>query len=406
MNHNDPLNKIRTRSQAIIAELIEIRRDLHRHPELSNREFRTSEKVATFLRELGIPTQTGVAKTGVVALLEGMHPGPTVAVRADMDALPIQETLDVPYRSRNEGVKHGCGHDVHTTVALGVAKTLWTLEEYLHGRIKFIFQPAEEDIPAGEEGGAALMLKEKVFENPTVDAIFALHVMPAIHVGKFGYHDGAVWASNDFLEITIHGRKTHGAYPHTGVDAIVVASHVVIALETMVSRAVDPREPFLISIGVMQGGTQFNIIADEVHLVGMVRCLNPDVRAAAPGRIEAVVRGVTQAFDASYTLRLTPRSPVTMNAPELVRMSLSVLQATFGTENVLLQKPHMGSEDFALFAERVPGFYFFLGVRNESKGIISMLHTPEFDVDESCISLGVEAMSLLVVEYLSQGSTT
>jgi amidohydrolase len=406
MNHNDLLNKIRTRSQAIIGELIEIRRDLHCYPELSNREFRTSEKVAAFLRELGIPIQTGVAKTGVVALLEGMHPGPTVAVRADMDALPIQEILDVPYRSRNEGVKHGCGHDVHTTVVLGVAKTLWTLKEYLRGRVKFVFQPAEEDIPAGEEGGAALMLKEKVFENPTVDAIFAFHVMPAINVGKFGYHDGAVWASNDFLEITIHGRKSHGAYPQTGVDAVVVASHAVIALETMVSRAVDPREPFLISIGIMQGGTQFNIMADEVRLVGMVRCLNPDIRAAAPGRIEAIVRGVTQAFGATYTLRLTPRSPVTMNAPELVRMSLPVLQATFGTENVLLQKPHMGSEDFALFAERVPGFYFFLGVRNESKGIISMLHTPEFDVDESCIPLGVEAMSRLVTKYLSQGSTS
>ncbi len=407
MKIDDLCYSIRNRAQGLGPSLVEIRRDLHSHPELSNREFRTSEKVAAHLKRLGLSLQTGIAKTGVVGLLAGNNPGPTVAIRADLDALPIQETLDVPYKSQTNGVKHACGHDVHTTVALGVAEVLSSLKTELPGRVKFIFQPAEEDIPAGEEGGAALMLKEGVLENPAVDAIFALHVMPVIDVGKAGYHEGAVWASNDFLEITIHGRKTHGAYPHTGVDAIVVASHVVIALQTLVSRTVDARDPFLISIGIMEAGSQFNIIADRVRLVGMIRSLNPEVRATAPDRIEAVIRGITQGFGATYTMKVTPRSPVTLNAPGLVTMSVPVLRDALGEGNVLLQKPHMGSEDFALFAEKAPGFYFFLGVRNESKGISAMLHTPEFDVDEASIPLGVELMSRLVIRYLagSRGSS-
>ncbi len=392
---------IRNVAESLTPNWVAFRRDLHQHPELSNREFRTAEKVAARLHDLGLQVQTKIAKTGVVALLEGAHPGPTVAMRADMDALPISETLDVPYKSENPGVKHACGHDVHSTVALGVAATLSRVRDELRGNVKFIFQPAEEDIPEGEEGGAGLMLKEHVLENPLVKAIFAFHVMPSIECGKVGYHDGAVWASNDFLEVTIHGRKTHGAYPHTGVDAIVVASHAVVALQTMVSRAVDTREPFLISFGIMQAGSQFNIIADEVRLVGMIRSLSPEVRAAAPGRVEAVLRGITVAFGARYSMKITPRSSVTMNHPDLIGLAIPVLREFLGDANVVLQKPHMGSEDFALFSERIPGLYLFLGVRNENKGITSMLHTPEFDVDESCIPLGVQAMSRIVLQYLA-----
>ena len=385
---------------ALQPKLVEIRRDLHQHPELSNREFRTAGIVAEYLKGLGLSVHTGVAHTGVVGLLEGNRPGSTIAVRADMDALPIQEINAVPYRSRNEGVKHACGHDVHTTVGLGVAEVLSQIRAILPGSVKFIFQPAEEGAPAGETGGAYLMLDEGVLENPPVDSILGLHVMPTLDAGKLGYHAGPVWASNDAIEVVIHGRKTHGAYPHTGVDAILVASHVLQALQTFVNRSVDVRDPLLISFGVIQGGNQFNVIADEVRLLGMIRCLSPEIRRTAPARIEELVHGITRSFGASHSLKITPGAPVTMNHPEMVKRAVPVLETAVGKENVLLQKPQMGAEDFACYAERVPGFYFMLGVRNESLGITEMLHTPRFDVDEACLSVGVLAMSSLVLECL------
>ena len=393
-------SKIQHIAAALQPKLVEIRRDLHQHPELSNREFRTAGIVAEHLRRLGLSVQTGVAHTGVVGLLEGSCPGPTVAVRADMDALPIQELNAVPYRSKHDGVKHACGHDVHTTIGLGVAETLSQMRTTLQGSVKFIFQPAEEGAPAGETGGAYLMLDEGVLDNPPVESILGLHVMPTLEAGKLGYHAGPVWASNDALEVVIHGRKTHGAYPHTGIDAILVASHVLLALQTFVNRSVDVRDPLLISFGVIQGGNQFNVIADEVRLLGMMRCLNPEIRRVAPSRMEELVRGIAGSFGASHSLKITPGAPVTMNHPEMVKKAVPVLEAAVGKENVLLQKPQMGAEDFACYAERVPGFYFMLGVRNESRGITEMLHTPRFDVDETCLSVGVQAMSSLVMECL------
>ncbi len=387
-------------AESLQPKLVEIRRDLHQHPELSNREFRTAGKVADHLKSLGLSVQTGIAHTGVVALLQGTCPGPTVAVRADMDALPIQELNEVPYRSKNDGVKHACGHDVHTTIGLGVAETLSSLKNEIHGNVKFIFQPAEEGAPAGEMGGAHLMLQEGVLESPSVEAIFGLHVMPMIEAGKLGYHAGAVWASNDTLEMVIHGRKTHGAYPHTGVDAILVSSHVLMALQTLVNRSVDVRDPLLISFGIIEGGNQFNVLADRVRLVGIMRCFSPDLRKSAPLRIEETLRGITQTFGASFTFQITPGAPVTMNHPGLVQKSVPLLEAAVGKDNVILQKPQMGAEDFGCFAEKIPGFYFLLGVRNEGRGITEMLHTPKFDVDESCLSVGVNALSQVIMGYL------
>jgi len=398
---NNTIHLIEEKSRAIEPKLIELRRDLHRYPELSNREFRTAEKAAVFLTGLGLQVQTGIAKTGVVGLLKGSQPGPTVAIRADMDALPIQELNEVPYRSENAGVKHACGHDVHTTIGLGVAETLSGLRDRLRGQIKFIFQPAEEGAPPGEEGGAFLMIKEGVLETPPVEAIFGLHVMPTIEVGSISYSAGPVWASNDTLELIISGRKTHAAYPHTGVDAITVASHALVALQTMVSRTVDAREPLIISIGIIEGGNQYNVLADQVRLVGIIRSLSPEIRASAPNRIEAVLRGITQAFDASYTMNITPGAPVVMNDPKLVQKVVPVLEQVLGKDHVLIQKPQMGAEDFACFAEKIPGFYFFLGVRNEGRGITEMLHTPRFDVDEACLTLGVNTMSQVVFQYLA-----
>jgi amidohydrolase len=396
---NDSIQHI---AHSLQPKLIELRRALHQYPELSNREFRTAARVAQELKRLGLSVQENIAHTGVVGLLEGAHPGPTVAVRADMDALPIQELNDIPYKSRHEGVKHACGHDVHTAIAVGVAETLSAIRANLKGRVKFIFQPAEEGAPAGEKGGAYLMLDEGVLDNPAVDAIFALHVMPTIEAGKLGYQTGPVWASNDTLELIIRGRSTHGAYPHTGTDAILVAAHALVALQTWVSRSVDVRDPLLISFGVIEGGNQFNILADHVRLLGMMRCLNPETRRAAPGRIEDLLRGVANSFGASIVLKVTPGAPVTMNDPNLLQRALPVFESIVGKENVLLQKPQMGAEDFACFAEQVPGFYFLLGVRNERLGITEMLHTPLFDVDESCLSLGVDVISRLVCDYMER----
>lgn len=393
---------IHEQCNALASRLIEFRRDLHRHPELSNREFRTAQKVAAELRQLGIPFETGVAKTGVMGLLEGAFPGPVVAVRADMDALPIEEILDVSYCSTNQGIKHACGHDVHTAMVLGVAEILSSLRGQLHGKIKFIFQPAEEGAPAGEAGGAYLMRDEGVLKNPEVQAIFGIHVSPSIEVGKAGYHPGAVWASNDGLEILIHGKKTHGAYPHTGIDAIAVAAQVQVALQNMANRTVDVQDPLLISFGIIEGGNQFNVIADRVRLAGMFRTLNPALRASAAARIERVVKGITESFGAGYSIQVSPGAPVTMNHAGLVVMALPVLQEVLGRDNVIMQKPQMGAEDFAVFAELVPAFYFMLGVRNEKRGITAMLHTPEFDVDEDAIPLGVESLSRLVLHYLEK----
>jgi amidohydrolase len=388
-------------SRKIAPWLVELRRDLHRHPELSNREFRTAEKVAAELRRLGIAFQTGVAKTGVVGLLEGSLPGPVVAVRADMDALPIEENLNVPYCSVNRGVKHACGHEVHTAMVLGVAEILSSLRDQLPGKIKFIFQPAEEGAPPEETGGAYLMRDEGVLKNPEVQAIFGIHVSPLIEVGKVGYHTGAVWASNDGLEIIIHGKKTHGAYPHTGVDAIAVTAQLQVALQNMVNRTIDVLDPLLISFGIIEGGNQFNIVADRVRLAGMFRTLNPALRSAAPARIEKVVKGIAESFGAGYSIQVNPGAPVTMNQADLVDLAIPVLQEALGGENVQLHKPQMGAEDFAVFAELVPAFYFMLGVRNEQKGITAMLHTPEFDVDEDSIPLGTELLCRLILRYLA-----
>ncbi|MEW5976098.1 MAG: amidohydrolase [Acidobacteriota bacterium] len=381
-------------------QLIATRRELHQFPELSNREFRTSERVATTLRTLGLSVRAQVAKTGVVALLEGSHPGPTLAVRADMDALPILELNEVAYRSRHEGVKHACGHDVHTAIALGLAQAMSGLREHLHGNIKFIFQPAEEGAPAGETGGASVMIEEGVLESPRVEAIFALHVMPTLDVGKVGYHTGAVWAGNDTVEIVITGRKTHAAYPHTGVDAIFMASHAVVALQSMISREMDARDPMVLSIGVIEGGNQYNVLAERVRMAGVLRCLSSEVREAAQNKISEVLAGITGAFGGSYTLNFTPGAPVTQNHPTLLTRCLPILEETVGKENVFLLRPSMGAEDFACFAQEVPGFYFMLGVRNEQAGITHMLHTPLFDVDEKCLLVGAKAMGQLLAGFL------
>src|SRR5262249_50239422 len=290
-------------AESLRGKLVEQRRDFHMHPELSNSEERTSGVIAEKLRALGLDdVKTGVGKYGVVALLKGGMPGGVVAVRADMDALPIQETIDPPYKSQTDGVKHACGHDAHMTVQLGVAELLSKMRDRISGSIKFIFQPAEEGAPTGERGGAKFMIEERCLENPSPSAIFGLHVMPNIEVGQIGYNSGPSMASSDRFTITVRGKKVHGAYPHDGVDTEGVAAECVTALQTIRSRRINTQEPLVITLGSIHGGNRFNIIADEVKLDGTMRTLNEEVRTRAIEMMKQTLAGVTSAYGASYEL--------------------------------------------------------------------------------------------------------
>ena len=384
-------------------KLIAQRRDFHMHPELSNREERTSRVVAERLRALGLTDiKTGIARHGVTALLVGGKPGPVVAVRADMDALPIQETIDVPYKSQTPGVKHACGHDVHTTVALGVAEVLAGMKSEIPGTVKFIFQPAEEGPPTGEEGGARIMVKEGVMQNPAPTAIFGLHTIPTLEVGRIAYISGAAMASSDKFYITIRGKSSHGAQPHNGIDSIVIAAETITALQHIRSRRIDPQEPLVISIGMIQGGTRNNIIAGEVKMEGTMRALNEDVRTRAQSLMRETLQNVTAAYGATFELKFDENAAVTYNDPALVEATLPTMKRVVGEANVVSIRPFMPAEDFSYFQKVVPGFYYFLGVGNTKRGITAGWHTPEFDVDEESLVVGVKVMSNVLLDYLEQ----
>lgn len=383
------------------AEIIKIRRFIHMNPELSNREYETAKLVASKLSSLGLEVKTEVAKTGVVGLLRGAQPGPTVAIRADMDALPIQEQNNFPYRSLNPGVMHACGHDMHTSIALGAAMVLSSLKDRLKGNIKFIFQPAEEGAPPGEEGGAALMIKEGVLENPAVRAIFALHVWPDLEVGKIGYNSGYFMASSDNFTITIKGKSAHGARPQDGVDAIVVAAEVVTGLQALFKRAIDPSEPLVVTIGKIQGGSRFNIIADRVVMEGTVRTIEEKTRSKVPQMMENLLKGLTQAYGASYSLEYENLVPPLYNHPEFVQVVLPGLVSAVGEQNLVQVKPQMVAEDFAFFGEKIPAFMFLLGVKTPGQPS-APLHSPNFNPDEKAIPVGIRAMCHLVLNALEQ----
>jgi amidohydrolase len=392
-------------AEGLRAKLVEQRRDFHMHPELSNREERTSRVIAEKLRALGLDeVRTGVGKYGVVALLKGKLPGGVVAVRADMDALPIQETIDAPYKSRNDGVKHACGHDAHMTVQLGVAELLSKMRDRVRGSIKFIFQPAEEGAPPGERGGAQFMIEEGALENPRPTAIFGLHVMPNIEAGQIGYNSGPSMASSDRFSITIRGKKVHGAYPHDGIDTVIVAAECVTALQTIRSRRINTQEPLVITLGSIHGGNRFNIIADEVKLEGTMRTLNEEVRTRSQEMMKQTLAGVTSAYGASYEIEFGTNNPVTYNDPALVEATLPVMRKILGEKNVISPKPQMGAEDFSRYQKVIPGFFYFLGVGNREKGVTAMIHTPEFDIDEDSLVIGVKLMSNVLVDYLDRAA--
>lgn len=387
-----------------VDELLRIRRHLHAHPELSLVEHETARFIESELAAIGLES-TRVAETGVVAVLEGSRPGPTLGWRADIDALPIQEENDVSYCSTSKGVMHACGHDVHTTIGLGLARSLARRRDELAGRIKFVFQPAEEASPVDAPIGAERMVVEGVLDAPKVDAVFALHCMPTLDAGLVGHTGGAVWAGSDLVEIEIRGQKTHAAYPHEGIDAVVVASHVVVALQTITSRRVDARQACVLSIGHLEAGNTYNVIADRANLTGILRTLSTETASFAREEIERIVHNIAAGLGASGTVRFTPGAHLTANDLALEQRTVTLLQSVVGPSKVVPHLPQMGAEDFSAFSRRVPGCYLFLGVRNEARGITHMIHTPQFDVDESCIPFAVDTFSDVLVSLASAWET-
>ena len=376
----------------------EIRRDFHQHPELGLEEHRTAARIQALLDELGIEHVDGLGGTGVLGLITGGSDGPVVALRADMDALPLQDAKDVPYKSRISGKMHACGHDVHMAVLLGAARILSGLADKLPGAVKLIFQPAEETV-----GGAKLLIDEGVLENPPVDAIFGLHVDGGHNSGTFGLHYGQRNASSDNVDIIIHGRSGHGAYPSGGVDAIVVAAQVITALQTVVSRNVDARDSAVVSFGKIQGGSQGNILADRVGLVGTVRCLDPAIREIVIQRVRETAEGVAAGMGGRAEVEIEPSYEPLINDNAQVDVVRENARDLVGEGNVFIfPKPNMGVEDFAYYLGRVPGAFFALGVRNEAAGIVGLVHQATFDVDETSMAYGAAVQVLNALSVLGR----
>jgi amidohydrolase len=414
--HSDPLDADTAAMCAAVApKVIEWRRHFHQYPELSNREFKTSAAIAEHLEALGLPVQTGVAHTGVVAVLEGANPGPVVLLRADIDGLPVTERNGLPYASHevgeyngNEvGVMHACGHDTHIAIMLGVADVLTAMRDRLPGTVKFVFQPAEEGAPAGEGGGAEMMVAEGVLHDPEVDAAFALHIDAFLEVGHIGYRPGGVWASSDDYKITVHGKQSHGAYPWAGIDPVVTSAQIINALQTIVSRNVELTESAaVVTVGMIQGGVRSNIVPEQVEMVGTIRALDPEVRLEIHQRVRDIATHVAESMGATAEAQipLSTSYPVTVNDPELTAAMLPALEAAAGADHVHLVSAKTGAEDFSFIAREVPGLYFTLGGRNPDQSIEDTAdhHTPDFLIDDSQLGVGVRAMVALTLEYMRQ----
>lgn len=397
---------------AIESKVIHWRRDIHQHPELGNRETRTGGLVADHLRALNLDeVRTGIAHTGVVGILRGAKPGPIVALRADMDALPIIEPEGLPfaskvktvYNGKEVGVMHACGHDAHTAILMGVAEILAGMRDTLPGTVMFIFQPAEEGAPEGEEGGAKLMLAEGIFDALKPEAIFALHVMP-IPAGQIHYTSRSTMAGAENLKITVSGKQTHGAMPHFGVDPITVSAQIITALQTIPSRQLNVvKSPTIISIGSIQGGVRGNIIPDQVEMTGTIRTLDPESRDDVLARIKRTAEQVAHSAGAKAEVQIEQYSPVVYNNPELVKRMVPSLQRAAGADNVMETLPITPSEDFAFFSEQIPAFYFFLGINKPGVQRGAPNHSPNFFVNEDALAIGVRALVTMTVDYLQSG---
>ncbi len=393
-------------------EVIELRHWFHENAELSNREFKTSERIAEELTKIGLKPQTGIAKTGVVAVLKGGMPGPVVALRADIDGLPVKERSNLPWASKMKGiyngeevpVMHACGHDTHTAILLGVAKVLYKIKDQIPGTVKFIFQPAEEGAPAGEEGGAELMVKEGVLKNPDVDVIFGLHVWSQINVGQIQVRPQGIMAAVDEFRIDIEGVQTHGSTPWTGTDPIVTASQIVNSLQTIVSRNMPlTRAAAVVTVGSIHGGVRSNIIPENLYMLGTIRTLDSEMRKTVLKRLEEIVSNVSKANNAKSKITYLVSYPITFNDPELYNEMLPSLERAIGQQNVNFMDAVTGAEDFSYFQEKVPGLYFFIGGTKigEDPKLAAPHHTPDFYVDDSSMLTGLKSMTTLTLDYLN-----
>jgi len=404
------------RAAQVEGKVVAWRRDIHAHPELSNRETRTADLVAQHLRSLGIEVRTGVAHTGVVGVLRGGKPGPVVALRADMDALPVTEEVDVPFASKvrttyngqEVGVMHACGHDAHTAMLMGVAEVLAGMRNDLPGTVKFIFQPAEEGAPAGERGGAEAMIEEGALENPKPAAIFGLHVFP-YPTGEIRYRPGGILASSDRFTIVVRGRQTHGALPWAGIDPIVVASQIVLGLQTITSRQIDvTAAPAIVTVGAINGGVRYNIIPDSVVMIGTIRTFDTAMRNDIHQRVRRTAESIAQSAGATAQVVIDTATAVTYNDPALTESILPTLRAVAGASHVSLATPVTAAEDFSRYQQRIPGVFFFIGITpsGTDPSKVAPNHSPRFYVDEAAFPVGVRAMAHLAVDYLARGRST
>lgn len=395
---------------ALMPDLIKWRRHLHQFPELSNREFKTAEYVAAHLRGLGLEVTTGVAKTGVVTILKGGKPGPVIALRADMDGLPVKERVDLPFASKEISeylgsevpVMHACGHDTHVSILMGTASVLTAMKKDISGTIKFIFQPAEEGPPGDEEGGAPLMIKEGVMDNPKVEAIFGLHINSQTPVGIIKYKSGAEMAASDWFTIKIKGKQSHGSQPWGGIDPIVVAAQVIQGLQTIVSRQQNlTKAPVVITVGKINAGVRSNIIPEELVMEGTIRTLDSDMQKDVHARIHKTVDNIVAASGATAEVVIDTKTKVTFNDPQLVKWSLPSLEKAVGRENVQEMEWTTGAEDFSFFGDKAPAFFFFLGgmPKGGDPKKAAPHHTPDFFIDDSMLDAGVKAFCNIVLDY-------
>jgi amidohydrolase len=404
--------RVAAAADAVMPQVIAWRRDFHQHPELGNREFRTSKIVADELKKLGLEVRTGVAHTGVVGVLKGGRPGPTIALRADMDALPVTEQVDLPfksaataeYRGEKVGVMHACGHDGHTAILLGAAKALAGMRSDLPGTVLFVFQPAEEGAPEGERGGAPLMLEEGLFAPVKPDAVFGLHLFSTLNADEIGYRAGPFMAGADRFRIVVHGRQTHGSRPWGGVDPIVAASQIVMALQTIVSRQVDITEyPVVVSVGAIKGGIRNNIIPDSVELIGTYRTFDAKVREDVTGRIRHVAETTAAAAGATVEVEFgnDPNPPV-LNDPNLAGRAVKSLAQVAGADKVKVIPYVTGAEDFSFYGRHAPAFFWFVGSTpsGQDAATAPSNHSPKFFVDEAALALGTRTMLAVAVDYL------
>jgi len=392
------------------SQVIEWRRDIHANPELSNRETRTARKVATHLRDLGMEVETGVSKTGVVGVLEGDKPGPVVALRADMDALPVKERVDVPFASTDSSiyngekvpVMHACGHDTHAAMLMGAAEILTSMQDELPGTVKFLFQPAEEGAPRGERGGADVMVEEGVLENPDVDAVFGLHINSQTEVGTIRYRKGSIMAASDVFRITVNGQQTHGSTPWDGVDPIVTASQIVNSLQTVVSRQSElTKEAAVVSVGKIEGGVRNNIIPETTKMIGTIRTLDSEMQDHIHERVRRVATTTAEGMGATANVEIDRGYPVTRNDPTLTEELTPTLRRV--ADSLVVTDPITGAEDFSYFAREVPGLYVFVGGMppDMDSEEAPAHHTPDFFIDENGLEYGVRAYAQVAVDYLS-----